>query len=69
MRDPVNRLLGEARNWSTIAPAPRSTASTRFVERDGHRAILIDTAGMRRQRQVRKRRTEALGVYQAIRSP
>jgi GTPase len=65
----VNRLLGEERQLVDDRPGTTVDSVDTLVERDGHRLVLIDTAGIRRQRQVRKTGgTEALGVYQAIRA-
>ena len=65
----VNRLAGEERQLVDDRPGTTVDSVDTLVERDGHRLVLIDTAGMRKQRQVRKSGgVEALGVYQAIRA-
>ena len=64
----VNRLLGEDRQLVDHRPGTTVDSVDTLFEKDGRRAILIDTAGMRRKRSVKKRGVEVLGVYQAIRA-
>lgn len=65
----VNRLLGEERQLVDARPGTTVDAVDTWVERDGQALVLIDTAGIRRKRAVRKERgIEALGVMKAIRS-
>lgn len=64
----ANRLLGEERQLVDSRPGTTVDSIDTIVERDGHRFVLIDTAGMRRQSAVAKEGTEALSVFQAIRA-
>ena len=64
----VNRLTGEDRQLVDDRPGTTVDTVDTLLERDGHRLVLIDTAGMRRKRKVRKQGVEALSVYQAIRA-
>ncbi len=64
----LNRLVGEDRQLVDDRPGTTVDSVDSLVERDGHRLVLIDTAGMRRQRSVKKTGVEALSVYQAIRA-
>ncbi len=64
----VNQLCGEERQLVDDRPGTTVDSIDTLVERDGKRFILIDTAGIRRKRSVKKRGVEGLGVLQAIRS-
>jgi len=64
----VNQLCGEERQLVDTRPGTTVDSIDTFIERDGKRFILIDTAGIRRKRSVKKRGVEGLSVLQAIRS-
>lgn len=64
----VNQLCGEERQLVDYRPGTTVDSIDTLVERDGKRFILIDTAGIRRKRSVKKRGVEGLSVLQAIRS-
>ncbi len=64
----VNQLCGEERQLVDDRPGTTVDSVDTLIERDGKRLILIDTAGIRRKRSVRKRGVEVLSVLQAIRS-
>lgn len=65
----INRLLGEERQLVDDRPGTTVDSVDTLLERGERRYILIDTAGIRRQKNVRKAGgVEALGVYQAIRA-
>jgi GTP-binding protein len=64
----VNQLCGEDRQLVDDRPGTTVDSVDTLVERDGTRLILIDTAGIRRKRSVKKRGIEGLSVLQAIRS-
>ncbi len=64
----VNRLCGEERQLVDNRPGTTVDSVDTLVERDGKRLILIDTAGIRRKRSVKKQGVEGLSVLQAIRS-
>lgn len=65
----INRLLGEDRQLVDDRPGTTVDSVDTLLERGDKRYVLIDTAGIRRQRNVRKAGgVEALGVYQAIRA-
>lgn len=64
----VNQLCGEERQLVDNRPGTTVDSIDTLVERDGKRFILIDTAGIRRKRSVKKRGIEGLSVLQAIRS-
>jgi len=64
----VNQLCGERRQLVDDRPGTTVDSVDTLIERDGHRLILIDTAGIRRKRSVPKRGIEGLSVLQAIRS-
>lgn len=64
----VNQLCGEARQLVDHRPGTTVDSIDTLVERDGTRLILIDTAGIRRKRSVKKQGIEGLSVIQAIRS-
>jgi GTP-binding protein len=64
----VNQLCGEERQLVDDRPGTTVDSIDTLVERDGERFVLIDTAGIRRKRSVKKRGVEALSVLQAIRS-
>jgi GTP-binding protein len=64
----LNRLLGEERQLVDHRPGTTVDSVDSLVERDGHRLVLIDTAGMRRKRGVKKESVEALSVYQAVKA-
>lgn len=65
----VNRLCGEERQLVDDRPGTTVDSIDTLVERNGHRLVLIDTAGIRRKRSVQKTKgVEGLSVLQAIRS-
>ncbi len=64
----VNQLCGEERQLVDDRPGTTVDSIDTLVERDGQNLILIDTAGIRRKRSVKKRGVEGLSVLQAIRS-
>jgi GTP-binding protein len=64
----VNRLCGEDRQLVDSRPGTTVDSVDTLVERGEHRLVLIDTAGIRRKRSVKKRGVEGLSVLQAIRS-
>jgi GTP-binding protein len=64
----VNQLCGEDRQLVDNRPGTTVDSVDTLVEHDGNRLILIDTAGIRRKRSVKKRGVEGLSVLQAIRS-
>jgi GTP-binding protein len=64
----VNQLCGEERQLVDNRPGTTVDSIDTLVERDGERFILIDTAGIRRKRSVKKKGVEGLSVLQAIRS-
>ncbi|MEM8609903.1 MAG: ribosome biogenesis GTPase Der [Myxococcota bacterium] len=65
----VNQLCGEERQLVDNRPGTTVDSVDTLIDRDGKRLILIDTAGIRRKRSVRKQRgVEGLSVLQAIRS-
>jgi GTP-binding protein len=64
----VNQLCGEERQLVDHRPGTTVDSIDTLVERDGAKLILIDTAGIRRKRSVKKKGIEALSVIQAIRS-
>jgi GTP-binding protein len=64
----VNQLCGEERQLVDARPGTTVDSVDTLIERDGHGLILIDTAGIRRKRSVKKRGIEGLSVLQAIRS-
>ena len=64
----VNQLCGEERQLVDNRPGTTVDSVDTLVERDGNNLILIDTAGIRRKRSVKKRGIEGLSVLQAIRS-
>ncbi|MGB5811456.1 MAG: ribosome biogenesis GTPase Der [Polyangiales bacterium] len=65
----VNQLCGEDRQLVDDRPGTTVDSVDTLIDRDGRRMILIDTAGIRRKRRVRKERgVEGLSVLQAIRS-
>ncbi len=64
----VNQLCGEDRQLVDDRPGTTVDSVDTLVERDGKRLILIDTAGIRRKRSVKKQGIEGLSVLQAIRS-
>ncbi|MFZ1863096.1 MAG: ribosome biogenesis GTPase Der [Polyangiales bacterium] len=64
----VNQLCGEARQLVDHRPGTTVDSIDTLVERDDTRLILIDTAGIRRKRSVKKKGIEGLSVIQAIRS-
>ena len=64
----VNQLCGEDRQLVDNRPGTTVDSVDTFVEHDGKGLILIDTAGIRRKRSVKKRGVEGLSVLQAIRS-
>jgi len=64
----VNQLVGEARQIVDDRPGTTIDAIDTLMEKGGQRAVLIDTAGIRRRRAVGGEGIEALSVYQAIRA-
>ena len=64
----VNQLCGEERQLVDDRPGTTVDSIDTLVERDEQSLILIDTAGIRRKRSVKKRGIEGLSVLQAIRS-
>jgi GTP-binding protein len=66
----VNRLAGEERVLVDDRPGTTRDAIDLAVERDGHRYVLIDTAGIRRKAKVAKEHdlVEAVSVLHAIRA-
>ncbi len=65
----VNRLVDQARQLVDDRPGTTVDSIDTLLERGEHRMILIDTAGIRKQRKVRKgTHVEALSVYQALRA-
>ncbi len=64
----VNRLTGEDRQLVDSRPGTTVDAVDTLLQKDSHRFILTDTAGIRRKRSVDNRGVEALSVYQAIRA-
>jgi GTP-binding protein len=63
----VNRWLGEERQIVDARPGTTVDSVDSVIERDGWRAVLVDTAGMRRRRAVTKG-IEALSVMSALRA-
>ncbi|MCS6799984.1 MAG: ribosome biogenesis GTPase Der [Myxococcota bacterium] len=63
----VNRLLGEDRQLVDARPGTTIDAIDAWLERDGRRWILTDTAGIRRRRSV-ETRLEAAAVLAALRA-
>jgi GTP-binding protein len=63
----VNRLLGEARQLVDDRPGTTVDSVDALYEGDGQPLVLIDTAGMRRQRSV-ERGVEGLAVLSAMRA-
>jgi GTP-binding protein len=64
----VNQLCGEERQLVDNRPGTTVDSVDTLIDRDGKRLILIDTAGIRRKRSVKKQGVEGLSVLQAIRS-
>jgi GTP-binding protein len=64
----VNQLCGQERQLVDDRPGTTVDSIDTLIDRDGRGLILIDTAGIRRKRSVKKRGVEALSVLQAIRS-
>lgn len=65
----VNRLLGEQRQMVDHRPGTTVDSIDTLIDLDGEPLVLIDTAGIRRKRAVRKERgVEGLGVLRAMRS-
>jgi GTP-binding protein len=64
----VNRLLGEERHLVDDRPGTTVDPIDSLIERNGKELVLIDTAGMRRKRAVKKQGVEGLAVIHAIRS-
>ncbi len=64
----VNLLCGEDRQLVDDRPGTTVDSVDTLIERDGKSLVLIDTAGIRRKRSVKKRGVEGLSVLQAIRS-
>ncbi len=65
----TNRLLGEDRQLVDDRPGTTIDSIDTLIEVDGDRYVLIDTAGIRRKRAVRKERgVEGLSVMKAIRA-
>ncbi|MEK7706151.1 MAG: ribosome biogenesis GTPase Der, partial [Myxococcota bacterium] len=63
----VNRLLGEERMLADDAPGTTRDAVDSQLVHEGHEIVLIDTAGMRRQRAIDER-IERYAVFAAMRS-
>ncbi len=63
----VNGLLGESRQIVDERPGTTVDSIDSLMERDGHRWLLVDTAGMRRKR-ARKDRVEVHGVFHTVRA-
>ena len=63
----VNRLLGEERVLVDARPGTTVDAVDVLMEREGHRWVLVDTAGMRRKR-ARKDDVEVHAVFHAVRA-
>jgi GTP-binding protein len=66
----VNRIAGEERMLVDTAPGTTRDPIDTLVERDGHRVLLIDTAGIRRKAKVSREDSvvEAVSVLHAIRA-
>lgn len=64
----VNQLCGADRQLVDARPGTTVDSIDTFVERNGTKLVLIDTAGIRRKRSVKKKGIEGLSVIQAIRS-
>src|SRR5690606_22538822 len=65
----TNRLLGEERQLVDSRPGTTIDSIDTLVEIDGEPLVLIDTAGIRRRRAVRKDKgVEALSVMKALRA-
>jgi GTP-binding protein len=64
----VNQLCGEERQLVDNRPGTTVDSVDTLIDRGGKRLILIDTAGIRRKRSVKKQGVEGLSVLQAIRS-
>jgi GTP-binding protein len=66
----LNRVLGEDRALVDSRPGTTRDAIDVLVERDGHRYVMIDTAGIRRKSKVAKESSEveSMSVLSAIRS-
>ena len=66
----VNRLAGEERMLVDDRPGTTRDPIDTLIERDGHRFILVDTAGIRRKPAVAKENSlvEVVSVIQAIRA-
>ncbi len=65
----TNRLLGEERQLVDHRPGTTIDSIDTLLEHDGDTYVLIDTAGIRRKRAIRKEGgVEALSVMKAIRS-
>ncbi|MBX3269461.1 MAG: ribosome biogenesis GTPase Der [Sandaracinaceae bacterium] len=65
----VNQLLGEARQLVDDRPGTTVDSIDTLIEADGERYVLIDTAGIRRKRAVKKELgVEGLSVMKAIRA-
>ncbi len=64
----VNRYTSDDRQLVDDRPGTTVDSVDSLVERHGHRLILVDTAGIRRKRSIRKAGVEASSVYHAIRA-
>ncbi|HSN82315.1 MAG TPA: ribosome biogenesis GTPase Der [Polyangiales bacterium] len=64
----VNQLCGEDRQLVDARPGTTVDSIDTYVDRNGTKLVLIDTAGIRRKRSVKKKGIEGLSVIQAIRS-
>lgn len=64
----VNRLTGEQRQLVDDRPGTTVDAVDTLYDANGHRFVLIDTAGIRRKRSVGDVGVEAMSVFQAIRA-
>ena len=65
----INRIIGEDRQLVDSKPGTTVDAVDTLVTRRGHTWVLIDTAGIRRKRSVRKtgESVETISVYHSIR--
>ena len=64
----VNQLSGEDRQIVDNRPGTTVDSVDTYVERGEHRMVLIDTAGIRRKRSVRKGGVESMSVMHAVRA-
>lgn len=66
----VNRLAGEARTLVDARPGTTRDPINSLIEREGHRFLLVDTAGIRRKSRVTKDKNtvEVVSVLRAMRA-